>query len=61
MTKKLLFIAFMLLLQSCNIVIIYSEKKIYMGNGEASISGSELKDNQANQKADGKLSVPVVP
>lgn len=51
------------MLCSCNITHVTVEKKVYIiGNGNyITITGSELKDNQASQSADGELEVPVVP
>lgn len=61
MSKKCLTILLMFLLQSCNVTIVYVEKTVYMNDGKALITGSELKDNQASQSADGKLTVPLTP
>lgn len=59
---KAILTALVLLLTSCNVTIIYVEKTVYLnGKGDVVITGSELKDNQASQSADGKLSVPLVP
>lgn len=53
-------IAYMLC--SCNVTIIYVEKTVYLnGKGEVIITGSELKDNQASQSADGELKIPALP
>jgi hypothetical protein len=60
---KSLLITLLLLLTSCNVTYIEVKKTVIIFDGEnmVEITGSELKDNQASQSADGKLSVPLVP
>ena len=56
--------AFLILLtSSCSMTLVYAPKNVCNhGNGnETEITGSDLKGNTASQKADGKLSIPMVP
>lgn len=63
MVKKLVTLLLALILCGCNSTIVYVTKTVYViGVGNTiNITGSELKDNQASQQADGKLEVPFIP
>jgi len=52
-----------LLTSSCSMTLVYAPKNVCNhGNGnKTEITGSDLKGNTASQKADGKLSIPMVP
>lgn len=60
MKNKLLLLA-AFLLSSCNSTVVNVEKKVFIigfGN-HIMITGSELKDNQASQSADGAVEIPL--
>lgn len=59
--KKLL--PFLFLLTSCSSVVVYSPKTVTIkgDSKEVLVSGSDLKENGLDQKADGKLELPMVP
>jgi hypothetical protein len=56
--KKILIILLLLLLQSCSTTVVNVEKNYFI-IGDAVISGSELKDNNASQTSDGTLEIPL--
>ena len=63
-SMKRLFLSLIILVFLCGCNVTYVEVKkyvfIYDGENMVEITGSELKDNTANQSADGTLDIPLV-
>jgi len=62
--KPLILSALLFLTTSCSVTYVNATKTVHIhsdGNVTVGITGSDLKGNTASQKADGKLSIPLVP
>jgi hypothetical protein len=59
--KKIILLCGVLFFCGCSVTIVYVEKhSVQIGEDNAAkISGSDLKDNQASQSADGTLDIPI--
>ena len=61
MYKKLFLLSLLVFLTGCNVTYVTVNKTVIIFDGEnmVEITGSELKDNNASQTADGKLDIPI--
>jgi len=61
MIKKIILLCAVLFFCSCSLTIVCVEKNSYQigEDNSAEITGSDLKDNQATQSADGQLDIPL--
>ena len=59
--KKALILILALLLNSCSVAVVFSNKEVIIKDGEnlVLIKGSELDDVKNDQKSDGNLSIPI--
>jgi hypothetical protein len=61
---KALILSLLFLCTSCSVTYVNATKTVYVfSNGDVNIeiTGSDLKGMTASQKADGKLTIPMVP
>lgn len=56
-------LSILFLTTSCSVTLVYAPKNVcnHGNNNKTEITGSDLKGNTASQKADGKLSIPMIP
>ena len=63
-SRSVIMVFLILLTSSCSVTYVNATKTVHIhsdGNVTVDITGSDLKGNSASQKADGKLSIPLVP
>jgi len=60
--KKLMIAILICMLCSCSVTFVYVDKKAFVSgeSNSVTLTGSDLKDNTANQSADGTLKIPLV-